>query len=93
MGPWSPGSSFLPFSKMGIVFPFPHRFLTSHKKKENNRFGKFFYLQHRNIEEESYYYEEEPVLIPTIKSAPEPVLNTYNCIIKKSTLDAGHEFG
>lgn len=58
------------------VFPFAHKSLASHKKNENNSFVKFFYLQHKkNIEQENYYYKEELVLIPTIRNAPEPVLN------------------
>lgn len=74
MGQWFPGFSFLPFSKIGSVFFFPHKSFASHKK--NNSFGKFFYLQHKkNIEQENYYYKEEPGLIPTILSAPEPALN------------------
>lgn len=76
IGRWFPGFSFLPFSKIGSVFPFPHKSLASHKKKENNCFGKFCYLQHKkNTEQENYYYKEEPSLVPTIQDAPEPLLN------------------
>lgn len=58
------------------VFHFAHKSLAFHKKNENNSFVKFFYLQHKkNIEQDNYYYKEEPFLVPTIRNAPEPVLN------------------